>query len=99
MPKFILIAVLACLACKLVFGKWPWQFAQRKSTRGQALFKARKLLGVRENATRQEVLQAHKQLIAMVHPDKGGTSEQVHEANAARDLLINELPYPSPDKP
>ncbi|WP_209349192.1 molecular chaperone DnaJ [Pontixanthobacter sp. CEM42] len=99
MMKFALIALLASLACKLVFGKWPWQFAQGKSTRAQALFKARKLLGVRENATRQEVLQAHKQLIAMVHPDKGGTNDQVHEANAARDLLINELPYPSPDKP
>jgi len=28
----------------------------------------------------------------MVHPDKGGTNEQVHEANAARDLLFDELP-------
>ena len=99
MTKFVLIAVIVCIACKLLFGKWPWQLAQTKSTRSQALFRARKLLGVREKATRQEVLQAHKQLITMVHPDKGGTSDQVHEANAARDLLINELPYPSQDKP
>ena len=99
MMKFLFFAVLGCLACKLIFGKWPWQFAQTKSTRSQALFRARKLLGVRENATRQEVLQAHKQLIAMVHPDKGGTNGQVHEANAARDLLINDLPYPTQDKP
>ena len=28
----------------------------------------------------------------MVHPDRGGTNEQVHEANAARDLLLDELP-------
>ena len=28
----------------------------------------------------------------MVHPDRGGTAEQVHEANAARDLLLDELP-------
>jgi hypothetical protein len=28
----------------------------------------------------------------MVHPDKGGTNSQVHEANAARDLLLDELP-------
>ncbi|MXO91276.1 J domain-containing protein [Pontixanthobacter aquaemixtae] len=99
MLRLLLFAGLACLACRLIFGKWPWQFAQSKSTRAQALFRARKLLGVRENATRQEVLQAHKQLIAMVHPDKGGTNDQVHEANAARDLLLNELPYPTPDKP
>ena len=80
----------------MVFGKWPWQLAQTQSTRSQALFRARKLLGVRENATRNEILQAHKQLIAMVHPDRGGTNEQVHEANAARDMLIHELPNLSP---
>lgn len=99
MMKFLFFAALGCLACRLIFGKWPWQLMQTKSTRSQALFRARKLLGVRENATRQEVLQAHKQLITMVHPDRGGTNEQVHEANAARDLLINELPYPTQDKP
>jgi hypothetical protein len=27
----------------------------------------------------------------VVHPDRGGTSDQVHEANAARDLLLAEL--------
>jgi len=31
-------------------------------------------------------------LIAMVHPDRGGTNGQVHEANAARDLLLDDLP-------
>ncbi len=95
MAKLLFFAVLACAACRLIFGKWPWQLAQTKSTRSQALFKARKLLGVRENATREDVLKAHKQLITMVHPDRGGTNAQVHEANAARDLLINELPYPA----
>ena len=93
MTRIIIFAVIGCVACRLIFGKWPWQFAQGKSTRAQALFRARKLLGVRENASRQEVLQAHKQLVAMVHPDKGGTNEQVHEANAARDLLLDELPH------
>ena len=34
-----------------------------------------------------------KRLIAMVHPDRGGTDGQVHEANAARDLLLDELPH------
>jgi len=37
-------------------------------------------------------LEAHRRLITMVHPDRGGTNEQVHEANAARDLLLDELP-------
>jgi hypothetical protein len=28
----------------------------------------------------------------MVHPDRGGSNSQVHEANAARDILLGELP-------
>ncbi|MGB7373408.1 molecular chaperone DnaJ [Pontixanthobacter sp.] len=80
----------------MIFGKWPWQLAQTHSTRSQALRHARTLLGVRKNATRTEILRAHKHLVAMVHPDRGGTSTQVHEANAARDMLIDELPNPSP---
>ena len=98
MWKLLFFAALASLACRLIFGRWPWQFMTTRSTRAQAVFRARKLLGVRENATRDEILQAHKQLIAMVHPDRGGTNEQVHEANAARDLLINALPDPGVNK-
>jgi DnaJ family protein C protein 19 len=91
--RFVIIAAVISIGCKLIFGRWPWQFAGAKSTRQQALFRARKLLGVSSKASRQEVLEAHKRLIAMVHPDRGGTNSQVHEANAARDLLINELPH------
>lgn len=98
MWKLLLIAAVASLVCRFIFGRWPWQLMTTRSTRAQAVFRARKLLGVRENATRYEILQAHKQLIAMVHPDRGGTNEQVHEANAARDLLINALPDPGASK-
>ena len=94
MIRLLIIVAMIGIGCKLVFGKWPWQFANRKSTRQQALFRARRLLGVSSTASRQEVLEAHKRLIAMVHPDRGGTNAQVHEANAARDLLIDELPHP-----
>ncbi len=93
MIRLLVIAAVICVGCKLVFGKWPWEFANSKSTRQQALFRARKLLGVSSTASRQEVLDAHKRLIAMVHPDRGGTNAQVHEANAARDLLIDDLPH------
>ena len=84
MLRLLVIAALVCVAVKFVFGKWPWEYLRSESTRSQALFRARKLLG--------EIVDAHKRLIAMIHPDRGGTSEQVHEANAARDLLLDELP-------
>ena len=41
---------------------------------------------------RDEIVEAHRRLLGMVHPDRGGTSAQVHEANAARDLLLDQLP-------
>ena len=90
MGKLIVFAVVAVLGWKLVTGRWPWE--AKVSTRQQAMFRARKLLGVRANGNRQEIIEAHRRWVAMVHPDRGGTNEQVHEANAARDLLLDELP-------
>jgi DnaJ homolog subfamily C member 19 len=57
--KLIVLAILACVICRLALGRWPW---------------------------------AHRRLIARIHPDRGGSTEQVHEANAARDLLLRTLP-------
>lgn len=90
--KFLWLALLASIACRLVTQRWPWDFLRAAPSQGQALFRARKLLGVRQNASRQEIIEAHRNLIALVHPDRGGTNDQVHEANAARDLLIDQLP-------
>jgi len=94
MLRLILLAIIVSLGCKLIFGRWPWEYLRGQSTRSKALFKARKLLAVKSDATHQDILEAHKRLIAMIHPDRGGTNEQVHEANAARDLLLDELPEP-----
>ncbi|MEP3052262.1 MAG: J domain-containing protein [Erythrobacter sp.] len=92
MLRLAIILLIVCLVFRWALGKWPWDFAKGPPTRSQALFKARKLLGVGGQANHEEITAAHKRLMAMVHPDKGGTSEQVHEANAARDLLFDELP-------
>ena len=92
MLRLAVLLVLASLICKWALGKWPWDYLRIPSTRSQAVFKARKLLAVRAEASHSEIIEAHKRLITMIHPDRGGTSEQVHEANAARDLLLDELP-------
>ncbi|MGC1269061.1 MAG: J domain-containing protein [Croceibacterium sp.] len=96
MSRLILFAVLGLIAWKMVTGRWPWE--KPVSTRNQALFRARTLLGVRENSSREDILAAHKRLLAVVHPDRGGSNAQVHEANAARDLLIAALPYQSEER-
>ncbi len=90
MGKLLVFAALGVIGWKLITGRWPWE--QQSSTRKQAMVRARKLLGVRAGGNRQEIIEAHRRLLAMVHPDRGGTNEQVHEANAARDLLLDQLP-------
>ena len=89
--KLLWLLVLAILACKLVTGRWPWELIGRPR-RLDRKRRARALLGVPENASHTDIVDAHRRLLAMVHPDRGGTNEQVHEANAARDLLLGALP-------
>ena len=92
--RVALLVALAALAYRLFTGRWPW--AWRVSAREQALARARGLLGVEAGANRNDIIAAHRRLVAVVHPDRGGTSEQVHEANAARDLLLASLPPAGP---
>jgi DnaJ homolog subfamily C member 19 len=89
--RLIFLVALVCIGCRWITGRWPWDYLRGPSTRSQALFRARRLLAVRSDAGRQEIIEAHRKLIALVHPDRGGTNDQVHEANAARDLLLDEL--------
>ena len=90
MGKFLVIIAAVVLLYRWLLGRWPWE--AKISTREQAVFNARKLLGVEARANRNEINAAHKRLVAMVHPDRGGSNAQVHEANAARDLLLDQLP-------
>ena len=91
LTRLLLFAVIGVLGWKLVTGRWPWE--PKRSTRAQAISRARELLGVSAAASRDDILAAHKRLVAIVHPDRGGTAGQVHEANAARDLLLDESTF------
>lgn len=96
MVRLLFFAAILSVGCKVIFGRWPWEYLRSVPTRQQAVVKARKLLAINAQATRTEIQEAHRRLLAMVHPDRGGTNDQVYEANAARDLLLDELPYESP---
>ena len=91
MTKLLILVLLVSVACRLLAGRWPWEFlsvASRSSDEAQA----RAVLGVARDASADEIAEAHRRLIARVHPDRGGSNEQVHEATAARDLLLRTLP-------
>ena len=94
--KLILLALLACLAVKMLAGRWPWELLT-PNPRDAAEKRARGLLGVAARAGHDEIMGAHRRLIAKVHPDRGGTADAVHEANAARDLLLARLGTGTPD--
>ena len=91
MSKLLILLVLASVACRMLAGKWPWELF-RSATASSDEAQARAVLGVSRKASATEIADAHRRLIAQVHPDRGGSNERVHEANAARDLLLARLP-------
>lgn len=91
MARLLFFLAIGVIAWKLFTGRWPWQRAT--SARVREMARARQLLAIRQGASREEIFAAHRRLITLVHPDRGGTSEQVHAADAARDLLLEDLPF------
>lgn len=94
--KFLFLAALACMAIKLLAGRWPWEL-WGPNAKAAAEKRALNLLGLRADAGYEEIIDAHRHLILKVHPDRGGTADAVHEANAARDLLLARISARGPD--
>ena len=81
-----LIVVLAILVAI-----W-WLARNRRRGHLPSPAEARTLLGLPASASRDEIVAAHRRLIARVHPDTGGTAALAARVNAARDVLIAEHP-------
>jgi len=48
------------------------------------------ILGLQTNASKKEIIEAHKRLMQKVHPDKGGSEELATQINHAKKLLLKE---------
>lgn len=96
--KLIFVVVALSLLCRWGAGRWPWQLIGPAAQRTRTLARARRLLGVEASAGRDDIIAAHRRLTQAVHPDKGGSDAAMQEVNAARDLLLGELPG-SRDRP
>jgi hypothetical protein len=55
-----------------------------KMTRAEA----RDILGVKPDATREEIIMAHKRMMQKVHPDRGGSDYLAAQLNQAKDTLL-----------
>jgi len=49
------------------------------------------ILGLKRGAAREDVVLAHRQLIRLIHPDRGGSEYLSKQLNAARDFLLERL--------
>lgn len=74
------------------FGNWNTWFAKNfydggfedKMTKREAAL----ILGVRESATPERVKEAHRKIMQINHPDKGGSAYLTAKVNEAKDLLL-----------
>ena len=60
----------------------------RTSTGSMSKKEAREILGVSNDASRDEILAAWRRLIKKVHPDSGGSAFLTEKINTAKDVLL-----------
>ena len=60
----------------------------RAAANGMSKDEARAVLGLGPDATRDEIVEAHRRLIQRLHPDRGGSDYLAAKLNTAKDLLL-----------
>jgi hypothetical protein len=84
-----IVAVLLSMSARRTVRVKPTASGQPPPPRGSmSPEEARSILGVRAEASPEEVQAAYLKLIRLGHPDQGGTSGLAAQLNAARDVLL-----------
>ena len=61
-----------------------------RSPDGMSEDEARAVLGIKPDATREDIVKAHRRLMQRLHPDRGGSDYLAAKLNAAKDLLLGD---------
>ena len=78
-----------------MYAQYRQQHASREQSRGaparsdaMGRQQALAVLGLEADPTRQDVVDAHRRLMAKVHPDKGGSTYLAQQLNEAKRVLL-----------
>ena len=69
---------------KVFFRNKSQHFKKQSMTKKEAL----EILGLDENATKEDIIKSHQKLIKKNHPDIGGSDWVTKKLNKARDILL-----------
>lgn len=64
------------------------QFHSKPNSSAMSVAEAYKVLGLDVNASKQEIILAHKKLIQKLHPDRGGSDYLAAQINLAKAVLL-----------
>ncbi|MFA5983215.1 MAG: DnaJ domain-containing protein [Methylococcaceae bacterium] len=74
---------------------WPKFFSQQESqhtgqtsSKAMSIAEAYDVLGLKADASQQDILQAHRRLIQKIHPDRGGSDYLAAKINLAKKTLL-----------
>lgn len=85
MTRLLVLLALGLVAWRYLAGRWPWERAGLANSSDAA---DRRLLNLPPRPSAEQIVEAHRRLVARSHPDRGGDAGETQALNAARDRLL-----------
>ena len=86
---FLIVAGLVFWWASRRFGATPTGSVSPATRSGMTDREAREVLGLEPDATREQIIEAHRRLMQKVHPDLGGSTYLAKQLNEAKRVLLD----------